>query len=177
MNAFDLAEWASVHPAVRSSSPAMLTTLLLRLPLVAVSVGMVLVSGGVHDPRVRWVVRGAAILVVLRLFPPVEFFTSARDDPNYRQMALLVILAGGGMVVALVAQLPEGIRNWSVVGLMAVGSAAGWWGLSRAGLLLDSFAIDVQIGAGPVGFSISAIVALFVVLWAHKKTGGQYQRY
>ncbi len=33
-NAFDLAEWASLHPAVRSSSPPMLTSFLLRLPLI-----------------------------------------------------------------------------------------------------------------------------------------------
>ena len=43
-NAFDLAEWSSLHPAVRSSSPPMLTSFLLRFPQVMLIVALALAA-------------------------------------------------------------------------------------------------------------------------------------
>lgn len=172
MNAFDLAEWASVHPAVRSSHPPMITSFLLRFPLVAVVVGLALVVHELPDPRYRWMVRAVAGLLLIRLFPPVDFFTSARQDPNYRQMAFLFALASVGWLSSLAAyRLPVWARAWLLAVLMAASVLAGWSGLSRAGVLLDNFEIAVRVGWGVVGYSlIVAVMIAVLVVWPAFRT-------
>jgi len=167
MNAFDLAEWASIHPAVRSSHPPLLTTFLLRVPMAVICVGLVLAARGLRSPGARLAVLGAAGLIALRLLPPVEFLTSARGDPNYRQMLLLTAMTGGGMLLALAAGSRfDRWRVWGIAALLLVAGAVGWWGLSRAGVLLDNFEIEVQIGVGAVGYLLCAGGMLAVALWA-----------
>src|SRR5690606_39317288 len=78
MNGFDLAEWSSLHPAVRASSPPMLASFLLRMPQVAVAIGLALVASALRDPRWRAVGWAAALLVAVRFIPPAEFVQSAR---------------------------------------------------------------------------------------------------
>ena len=179
MNAFDLAEWSSLHPAVRSSSPPMLTSFLLRVPFVALVVACALVANRPQDPRKRWLLRLAAVLLALRMVPPTDFFTEASDDPNYRQMALLTGLG----IVLILATLPlhrvdTPWQMWLLVGVLLAGVIAGWFGLSRAGTLLDNFEIDVQVGFGAVGLSAAAALAAFFavvpkpwVLWALDSLG------
>ena len=41
--AYDLAEWTSLHPSVRSGNPALLTALLLRVPLACL--GLIICMG------------------------------------------------------------------------------------------------------------------------------------
>src|SRR5688500_1464361 len=70
LGAYDLGEWASLHPAVRSGNPALLTTLLLRLPLVCL--GLIISIG-----FLRGKLGFALLLIVLTgiaLLPPLEFF-------------------------------------------------------------------------------------------------------
>ncbi|MBN2303012.1 MAG: hypothetical protein JXQ72_00955 [Anaerolineae bacterium] len=173
MHAYDLAEWSSLHPAVRSSSPPMLTSFLLRAPQWALIVALALAANGLSDPRARWVWRGLAALVALRFVPPTDFFSSATDDPNYRQMALLTGLSLGAVGITLfVHRLPDRWRDWLIVAVLAAGAVAGWWGLSRAGILLDNFKIDVQIGSGAVGFAIvTGLMAGLVAAGKYKKGG------
>jgi uncharacterized membrane protein YhaH (DUF805 family) len=156
-NAFDLAEWASLHPAVRSSSPPMLTSFLLRFPQVVLVFALALAANGLHDARSRWIWRAVAVIPALRFFPPSDFFTSASADPNYRQMLLLVGLSGGSVLAAIL--LEHAAERWQsalLVAALAAGVIAGWWGLSRAGVLLDNFEIGVTIGAGVIGLSLAA---------------------
>jgi hypothetical protein len=149
-NAFDLAEWTSLHPAVRSSSPPMLTSFLLR------------------DPRARWVWRGFALLLALRFFPPSDFFTSATADPNYRQMMLLTGLGFGFVFAAiLLARAPARWLDGLLIVTLVCGALAGWWGLSRAGVLLDNFEIDVSTGPGIVGLSLVTAAVVLIVLWPY----------
>lgn len=166
MNGFDLAEWSSLHPAVRSSSPPMLTSFLLRAPLLALVAALALVSNRLHDPRMRWVLRGLAAVCALRFVPPADFFSSATNDPNYRQMALLSALSFVAVVVAtLLYRVPERGQLGLAAVIMLAGTAAGWAGLSRSKLLLDNFEIVVRVGPGFIGYGVLALVLVGIVFW------------
>lgn len=166
MNAFDLAEWTSLHPAVRSGSPPLLTSFLLRLPLLTLAMAWALNANDYRNAYLRWLMRGSAGLLLLRLIPPADFVTSASSDPNYRQMALLTVLGGAGWLAALTAgRLPERMRAPGAIVLLLTGAAIGWFGLSRADELLANFEIAVSIGVGPVLYSVGAGLASLALLW------------
>ncbi|WP_162910000.1 hypothetical protein [Aggregatilinea lenta] len=163
-NAYDLAEWSSLHPATRSSNPPLLTSFLLRLPHVLLLFAAGIAANGLRDERLRWIVRAVALLLVLRLVPPVEFFRDESADPNYRQMLLLTVMGGGLVLVSLVVRPGRAAQGLIAASLMG-GVGAGLWGLSRAGELLYNFEIDVQIGAGAYGLAMFAALAAGVALW------------
>jgi hypothetical protein len=154
MNAFDLAEWTSLHPAVRSETPTLWTSFLLRLPQVMLAAALALSANGLADLRGRWVVRGLALLLALRFVPPTDFFQGESGDPNYRQLAWLT---GGGMLLVLATiplyRLPWRIQSSLLGGGLLLAVVSAWEGMSRARLLLDNFMIDVQLGLGVVGLS------------------------
>lgn len=161
LQAYDLAEWASLHPAVRAESPALLTSFLLRLPQMTLVLAAALLANGSSDPRARWLVRGVAVMVALRFLPPREFFGNASADPNYRQMAVFTALSVAGIVGAAVgASLPVRWQTWATVGVLLAGVLAGWWGLSRTYPLLDNFEIGVQVGSGVVGYTVFCLLAV-----------------
>ena len=165
-SAFDLAEWSSIHPAVRSSSPPMLTSLLLRLPLVALIAGLALTSNRFGDARVRWIIRGGALLLALRFVPPGDFFSNASGDPNYRQMAQL--FTASVMLVGVIIALFRVAQKWqsaALVMVLVVGVITGWMGLSDAGILLDNFEIDVRIGPGIVGYTSCVAIVIMIAIW------------
>lgn len=174
MNGYDLAEWTSLHPAVRSSSPAMLTSFLLRFPHVALVIALALAANRLADARLRWLVRGLAVLLALRLVPPTDFFSGSTDDPNYRQMALL---AGVGLVgVAVTVPLfraSERLLAWLLAGVLVAGVVMGWAGVSRTTVLLDNFEIAARVGSGLVAYSLFTILAAVIMLWAglHRRAG------
>jgi len=174
MNAFDLAEWASLHPAVRSSSPPMLTSFLLRAPQLVLVFAFVLVTNRLADPCGRWLMRGIAVLPLARFFPPVDFFSSARGDPNYRQMALITGLGVGLAVLAIaLRQVPERGQRWVFSVALLGGVGSGWWGLSRARVLLDNFEIAVQTGPGIVGLTLVSAIAVLLNLWGARGSGSR----
>jgi hypothetical protein len=177
MNGFDLAEWTSLHPAVRSSSPAMLTSFLLRAPLVALAAVGAVAAQALPGARVRWLAWGAAAALVVRLIPPAEFFTGTTGDPNYRQMLLLSAI-GFGLVAGAIAlrALPDGIRRGVVAALWVAGAAAGVAGLSRAWTLLDNFEIDVTTGPGVVGFVGVSALAAALALWPRALPGEENKK-
>lgn len=170
LNAFDLAEWTSLHPAVRADSPALLTSFLLRMPQLALIVALALHANGFGDARARWLLRAVALVIALRFLPPREFFGAATDDPNFRQMMLLTVLSAGGIAAAvLVGRLPQRWQAWGLTAVLALGVGAGWWGLSRAHPLLDSFEIAVGIGVGAPGFTVFAALVTLVALGARRR--------
>ncbi|MCL4239179.1 MAG: hypothetical protein KJ047_13130 [Anaerolineae bacterium] len=173
LNAFDLAEWTSLHPAVRASSPALLTSFLLRAPQLTLVAALALLANGFGDARARWLLRAAALLIALRFLPPREFFGSAASDPNFRQMMLLTALSMGSVLAAILVQgLAPRWRGLLVATLLALGVGAGWWGLARAHTLLDNFEIAVSVGVGAVGYTASsalvALLGLSLLRWAER---------
>jgi aryl carrier-like protein len=173
-NAFDLAEWASLHPAVRSSSPPMLASFLLRFPELALIAALALIANRPPDPRLRWILRGIALLWALRFLPPSDFFNTARADPNYRQMMLLMALGLGSVLVALLlARLPARGQDVVLTGLLLAGIISGWWGLSRTDTLLDNFQINVAQGPGLIGFTLASAAIMAVMWWPTENKKGR----
>lgn len=165
-NAFDLAEWTSVHPAVRSSSPPMLTSFLLRFPHLMLGCALALAANWLRDPRARWIIRGLTLLLALRFFPPSDFFSSATDDPNYRQMMLLTVLGVGSILATItLARIPGWLHGGLLIAALVSSQVSGWWGLSRAGILLDNFEIDVSIGPGIIGLSLVSFLLVLGLVW------------
>jgi hypothetical protein len=171
MNGFDLAEWTSLHPAVRSESPPMLTSFLLRAPQVVLAVALALAANQLDDERWRWILRAGAVLLALRMIPPKEFFDGATDDPNYRQMAWLT---GAGLLLVMIAiplyRVPKRWQAWSLAGMLLFGVIVSWMGLSRASTLLDNFEIDVQVGFGILGLSVLSVLTALIALWPQIRT-------
>lgn len=166
-SAHDLAEWTSLHPATRSSSPELLTTLYLRLPQLMLIAALALAANQFGDERVRWVLRAIALGLVLRFVPPSDFFTTMRDDPNYAQMAQLTL---AGVVLVGLAWLMYRVPLRGQAGVLAavlgVGILAGWLGMADAKTLLDNFEIDVSLGAGIIGYTLAAGGVIVLVIWA-----------
>ena len=93
LNAYDLAEWTSLHPAQRHSSPPLLAPLLLRAQLVILSLTFALVVS-----RRPWRLISAATVAILALaqLPPFEYVYDIANL-NYRQqfgLALASLIAG-----------------------------------------------------------------------------------
>jgi hypothetical protein len=148
---YDLAEWTSLHPVVRASSPALLLTLLLRLPLICVA-GVIVFS------RIQKTLRVILIIIItVALLPPLEFFTQYPDDPNYRQqfaLALTTLILGS-------IGLSDYLRRWhSIIRIAAsiTGAVTSIWGLARAYSLMKDFMLPVQIGPGGVAFAVICAV-------------------
>ena len=102
LNGHDLAEWASLVPSQRATSPPLLAPLLLRLQPLALS----LLLGGIAVGRRRTAMAAAAIcLLAAAQLPPFEFVYDI-NNLNYRQQFGLAVfsLIGGLCLVPLQAR-------------------------------------------------------------------------
>lgn len=159
-SAYDLAEWTSLHPSVRGSNPALLTSLFLRLPLACL--GLIFAIGFLQGkPRTRLML---VFLIALALLPPLEFFTQYRDDPNYQQQ---FYLAGIIFVVGILSvAIRPGRHVKLLIALLAViGIISSLAGLLQGYSLLEQFKLPVQVGLGGISLIIIyAIIAFVFVL-------------
>jgi len=158
-NGYDLAEWASLHPAVREATPALLTSLLLRLPLACLALLIAFTTRRGLLPALIVLIAAAALL------PPPEF-VKALDDPNYRQQAALALFTLIGGAVGFSGQLPRA-RHWIAVGISLIGALASGIGLLQSYELMRGFNLPTQIGMGGV------LLALMFVLVAGAETINQ----
>jgi hypothetical protein len=141
---YDLAEWASIHPAAMSENPPLLTPLLLRLPLV--SAALSLAYGLRLDNRNRVLGAAAVVLMSLALLPPFEIVDD-RENWNYRQQLLLAVAVLAGSPFGLTGWLGRFRRGISAVAAI-MGLAASLFGLSRAFQWMQDFGLPASIGAG-----------------------------
>ena len=145
LNAWDLAEWTSLHPSQHVAAPPLITPLLLRVQLPIFSLLLCLIC----RPRAQ---RGLAIAGVLALalaqLPPLEF---ARElgDPNYRQQFALAIVS---IVVSALSWrfLPRRFAPLMMGGLAALAILCAIIGLSQARSLLHLTWQEGEAGAGLV---------------------------
>lgn len=140
LNASALAEWASLHPAVRGETPTLFTSLLLRLPLVCIGLlGALWQPGGYRAAKVIWV-----LLISAALAPPIEFL-SALDDPNYRQQAALSISHG---IIGWVVIWRTPTRRWWSIAIAAIGASASALGVTQATRFFEGFGLAAAPAAG-----------------------------
>lgn len=147
-NLLDLAEWSSLHPAVHAQQPPMLTSLLLRMPWVALALLLALNSAG----RWRFTAGLAVALIAAGLLPPFEFLSST-GDPNYRQQALTAGVALGAGLAAFAA--PQRARPALVIAISALALLAALAGLADALHLMRELRLPTLPGPGALLFVIS----------------------
>lgn len=154
MGAYDLAEWASLHPVVRGSSPPLLASFLLRAPLVGLAWIAALNARRDGSRALNGILAGA---ITIALLPPLEFFTQYADDPNYRQQMALTLAAFTGVVVSLAVR-PAFWRRAAAF-IAAVGAAAAAFvGLMQAVSLVQEFRLAIFGGFGGGGFVICCLI-------------------
>lgn len=91
-NLFDLAEWASLVPAERSASPALMVSFALRLQMLAamlIAVYLLTMRNVSSRALPFFILPGITILSIAQL-PPLEIL-SQPSDPNYRQQLFLAL--------------------------------------------------------------------------------------
>ncbi len=150
LNGYDLAEWASLHPAVREATPALLTSLLLRLPLACLALLIAFT-------RRRGLLPAVIVLITaLALLPPPEF-VKALDDPNYRQQATLALFTLMGGVMGLSGKLQRA-RHWIATTVGLLGAMACLVGLLQSYNLMRDFDLPTQIGAGGALLALAFVI-------------------
>ncbi len=169
-NAFDLAEGVSLHPDVRAETPALLTSLLLRLPLILIGLIVGLSAGRLGAGRWQWIWRAVAILVILRLNPPVDFYPFGGGSTNDRQLGYLMF---GGLIAvsAIMIAARRLIKYYHLLVLVLSGTMLGvaLAGFERAtDIMRNRLELRVGTGGGIVIFVIISLVVGLAVIgdWA-----------
>ncbi len=159
---YDLGEWASLPPGVRSATPPLVASFLLRLPLTIIVLYLAFASP-YRRLSAGWLVTGAAgLLLVVAQLPPLEFFTVFRGDPNYAQQAALALVSLVGVVIGL-GSAPALWRCLAAAALAAVGAVAGIAGVQSARALMAAYQIDAEPGAA---VWLMALVFAAAALWS-----------
>jgi hypothetical protein len=155
--AYDLAEWASLMPAVQGETPPLVTAFLLRLPLACL--GLV---AAFTIPR-RWIAGSIALGVAIALLPPLEFVNDF-GNMNYRQQVGLAMLTFVGGFVAATAVFRRYHHGFAIV-ISLIGVVTTIVGLIRSYQLMLSFDLVASVGLGGVlAGAIFGSVALLLLL-------------
>ena len=159
LNAFDLAEWTSLHPAQRATSPPMLTPLMLRMQLLILSV---MLGASATAGRLK---AGATILILALTaaqLPPLDIVYDF-NNLNYRQQ---LVLAGVSLIAsyALLAFNPQRIAILASVALPLIGMVTAVLGLGQALELYHHFKLEAVPGAGLWILGLSYIGMIVVAL-------------
>ncbi|MBX3062112.1 MAG: hypothetical protein KF726_04000 [Anaerolineae bacterium] len=161
--AFDLAEFVGLSPAVRGGNPPMLAPLLLRLPLAALAVLFYLRS---RTPVgwLRWLLRLIALALLLTFIPPIEFVRVAGgfDDPNYRQLFFLLIGTFAALLIAL--WLPRRLIRPVTVIIALLAAASAIAGSLLAFQVIANLRLATTPGIGVIGFVICLVVYALAAL-------------
>lgn len=170
-NARDLAEWASLTPAVQNETPPLFTALMLRLPLACA--GMLLVWA--LEGRQRYWGILVALILSIALLPPFEFVREL-GNPNYQQQAGLALVTFIVSVSVLFSSLRVLQAAMVITGL--VGAFAAFFSIGRLEALFEGVALTIQIGIGGVfTFSLLLLIAVFAggrYRYGGKKRGGVF---
>ncbi|MCL4253182.1 MAG: hypothetical protein KJ043_05320 [Anaerolineae bacterium] len=157
--AFDLAEWASLHPANRALSLTLLTSFLLRMPLVCLAWIIAFNAPPYPFKSASWWIHTLLCLILVILStPPLEFLTIFRDDVNYIQQASLTLVAGVGCAIGL-GGIFKKYRVYIAILAGIIGIITSIWGVINGYTLLSDFQINVSVG---IGIIIS--VVMFVIM-------------
>lgn len=148
VNAYDLAEWVSLSPAVRAQ-PLLYTALFLRLPLVLITWSIALAA---PQPNFRgmWLSHAVAcFLMVSAQLPPLEFLTQP-NDPNYQQQFGLACFSLAGASLSISGRL-KAVRFWLIQVFAIVATVTLALGYEQAARTIQSFHLPGGIGLGFMG--------------------------
>jgi hypothetical protein len=166
LGGYDLAEWSTLHPSTHISNPPLLSSLLLRIPLLCLSI-ITVYRIAAKSYRSALAVGSIASIMFL---PPIEFFTLYRGDPNYQQQLALAIVT---ITFTLFSAIHHFRKYFGLVAALAalVGTISVLWGLGQGYALIKEFGLLVQVGPGGV-LTTFALLALadFQSLRSNKQT-------
>ena len=159
---YDLGEWASLPPGVRSQAPPLVASFLLRLPLMMVTLYLAF-AAPYRRFSAGWLAAGGlCLLLIAAQLPPLEFFTVFGDDPNYAQQAALALGSALGVLLGL-ATAPTRWRRLVAAVVALLGAVAGIAGVVSARALMAAYQISPQPGAA---VWLAAILFVVAALWS-----------
>jgi hypothetical protein len=157
-NAFDLAEWVGIVPAVRYAQPPLSAPFALRAALVCLAWLFALRGALAQRLAVRVAMSILGLALALSLRPPIAFFRGETGDPNYQQLAALCLVATSGVLLIGAATwrgMARGWWLWLSLLLTLIGAASAVLGLIGALEALARLKIPTPLGAGVFLFVIS----------------------
>ncbi len=163
LNAYDLAEWTSLHPAQRHTTPPLLAPLLLRVQLVILTLTFAVTASG------RWITALVVLLLALAQLPPFEYVYDIANL-NYRQqfgLALFSLIAG---LVATRFGNRRPARSVLIV-LPVAGVASVYTGVSQAFEVYRQLQAVASVGMGPWLLVASYIGIAALCLLAFRTSG------
>ncbi len=170
MDAFDLAEWTSLNPEVITSSPSLLTTLLLRLiPLFIITI----LAINTPPPRKSyswWTSAFITLVVAIAMFPPLEFLTSDYGNINYRQqfaISLGVFAVGCLGLSGIIYRFRHIITI--ITSILAIVTSI--IGLTTAFQLYADFYLPREISIGGILTILGCIIVIGVTILQMRRTG------
>lgn len=144
LNAFDLAEWTSLHPAQGHTSPPLLAPLLARAQLVILTVTFAVIAS--RGPW-RSVSAVAVFFLALAQLPPFEYVYDIANL-NYRQQFVLALASLiAGLLVTRTGQ--RRIVRILLFALPAVGIVTVYAGVSQAFEVYRPLQPVASAGLGP----------------------------
>jgi hypothetical protein len=168
-NAFDLAEFMSLAPAVQAESPALLTSLLLRLPIVLVAALLSLTASQLRSEKAKWLTHGGALLMVLRLNPPTVYYPFGGGSLNDQQLGDMML--GGLAFILVLIVLSHWLKSWlyapitTVLAIVTAGVALQGW--SRSLDVIEGLQLDVQTGGGMILFVGLLLTVAIQAVWPY----------
>ncbi len=158
LNAFDLAEWTSLHPAQRHTEPPLLAPLLLRAQLVILTLIFALTASG------RWITALVVLLLALAQLPPFEYVYDIANL-NYRQQFGLALFS---LIAGLVATRfgHRRLMRFLLIVLPVLGIVSVYAGVSQAFGVYRQLQSVASVGMGPWLLVASYIGIGAVVLFA-----------
>ena len=149
LNAFDLAEWTSLHPLQQQARPPLMVPLLLRihLPILAISMALWPKNREECYPAILFIV-----LLSISQLPPLEFINNL-NDLNYRQ---LLILASATLFLSTILRrfLPAQLRPVATLLLALLGIVTSLVGQSLA---MELYQLTLEKGKAGGGLCLMAL--------------------
>lgn len=160
LGAYDLAEWASLHPSQPNTTPVLIVPLLLRIQLVIITLTIAL-SASTDTLRIFSII--AIVPLSIAQLPPLEFLTIANSNINYQQqfvLATISLVLGVGLSVFK----PMRLIPYIIILLVGMGMVSAIAGLQQAQTLYILSLQENTVGAGVIVLGIAYLVIAFTYL-------------
>jgi len=144
LGAYDLAEWASLHPSQPYTTPVLIVPLFLRIQLVIITL---IIALSAQTNKLQFIAIVAIIPLSIAQLPPLEFLTIATDNINYQQQFILATIS---LVIGLTATKFKPLLYVPFIGLLLVvaGLVSAIVGVQQAQSLYNMSLQENSLGMG-----------------------------
>ena len=149
LNAYDLAEWTSLHPAQRHTEPPLLAPLLLRAQLVILTLTLALAASG------RWTTALVVLLLALAQLPPFEYVYDVANLNYRQQFGLALFSLSAGLVATRFGQ--RRLMRFLLIVLPILGLVSVYAGVSQAFEVYRQLQSAASVGMGPWLLAVSYV--------------------